>query len=398
MTSRKQHRNPARPGGAPPTRDNRSANRILLALQRVMSRLPGGARRGPPDRILVVRWGNVGDIVVAIPAFHALRRLFPDAHLTLLTTPTTRNAPGARELLVNDRTFDEMIVYYADESSKPSFLYNLWKRLAASEFSLAVCMPNDWTGLHNVSKYILLLGLTGVRRFVGFSLYTHEEFQVRQVEALVNRLRPLGPVAVEPLPWITPRPEARAKATSLLADSDESGPLVVLHCGSKPMISRWRSERFAEVGRRLVQEHGATILLTGSAGEKDLIESVAKAIRNRARSIAGQTSLEEVVAVLERADLVVSNDTGTAHLAYAVGTPLVVVSSARAHRAVWEPYGVDYVLLREELDCHPCERHECPLHAYPRCLDLIPAEKVYQAAASLLQSQIRGTRREELGS
>jgi ADP-heptose:LPS heptosyltransferase len=116
-------------------------NFALRSLCAINAFLPGGVRRTKAERILVYRMGNLGDIVVALPAFHALRRRFPEAHFTLITSPTKRGAPGAQEVLAKDDTFDDMILYYEDESSKPDFLRGLRQRLATAHFDLAVLLP-----------------------------------------------------------------------------------------------------------------------------------------------------------------------------------------------------------------------------------------------------------------
>ena len=368
--------------------NNDTANSLLAGLTALASRLPGGRRASTPRTVLVVRWGNIGDIVVTLPAFHALRRLYPDARLILLTTPTTRGTPGARELLAHDGTFDEMIVYYADESQHPSFLRNLRRKLKGLDIDLAVLFANQRAHFGNVAKYLALLSSVGVRRFAGFSVFSEDDYRVRQIERSMAVVRELGEARIEPAPWLSITETARASVADMVPSSKD-GPLVVMHGGSKPMVNRWKAGNFVEVGRRLVQQYGAHIVLTGSAGEADLVAAIAAGIGERASSLAGRTDVQQLVAVVERADLVVSNNTGTMHLAYALGRPLVCVSGARDRRMVWEPYGTSYVMLREEVECAGCDVDVCPRYEYAKCLDVIDVDRVWDAVVALLATQER---------
>ena len=362
---------------------NQAANRRLSIIEKTVAHLPGGRRNETPANILVIRWGNLGDIIVALPAFHALRRLYPRSRLVLLTTPTQRGAPGAREVLANDPTFDEVITYYADEAGKASFLLGLLRALAAMRIDLAVALANQLSEYPGLAKYLALLGAAGVRRFEGFRLYSDADYEIRQAERLVNVIRPLGDAEVEPLPWLTLDAEAKARARQLLGDTGP-GPVVIMHCGSKPPVNRWRPVRFAELGRMLAEEQGARIVLSGSRGERELAETVALDIGKNVLNLAGMTSLRELFGVVELADLVIANDTGVMHVAYALKRPVVAIFSGRSRPMVWRPFGDSYVALREEIECSPCYSDVCPLYEYPECLDRIGTGAAFRAAVSLL--------------
>ena len=363
---------------------NESVNRLLGCIEQGISVLPWGRRRHPPRTILVIRWGSLGDIIVAIPAFHALRKLYPEARLVLLTTPTSRGVPGADEVLKNDTTFDEIIVYYADESAKPGFLRHLRLRLLALDIDLGVAFINQWGNFGNLAKYQFLLASVGVRRFVGFQLFTSEDYTIRQAERHVNLLRPLGNVAVESPPWLSPCPDNIIRARELIGDTGGQ-PLIIMHCGSKPQVSRWRREWFAETGRRLAATRNALIALTGSQGERELTEDIAHLIGAGARSVAGRTATQDLIALVSLADLVISNNTGVMHVAYALDRPLVAIFGGRDEPMVWMPYGEWNVVLRQDIECSPCgARDLCPLYDYPECLSRITVDRVCEAAEGLL--------------
>ncbi len=364
-------------------RTNKASNALLKMGALAVAASPGGRRPEKTARILIVRLGNIGDIVVALPAFHALRKRFPTAHMTLLTSPTERGAPGARELLAGDPTFNEQIVYYADESSRPGFLRGLRARIRALDIDLAVLLPNHLAAFSSLAKYLALLGTSGVRRVAGCQLVTPTDYTIRQVERLANLLAPLEASDVEPFPWLRAAEEDKARAKTLLGDAGER-LLVGMHCGAKRPANRWPVERFAEVGRRLIEMENACIALTGAAGEAELTSAVARQIGGGCIDLAGKTSILEAAAVAQQCRVFVSNDTGMMHVAYAMGTPVVAVFGGRFFPTIWYPYGEGHTVLREDIECSPCQEDICPLYGEPECLQRIEAREVLDAVRTTL--------------
>lgn len=365
---------------------NRIRNRLLSLGAMLLSMLPGGRRSSTPRNILVLRLGNLGDMIVAMPAFRALRRRFPDARFTLLTSPTRRGMPGAAELLEHDPLFDEIIVYYIDESSRLRFLHGLSRRIAGIKIDMAVAVPNHLTRFSHLAKYELLLAWSGVRRFAGFQMVEPAEYELRQVDRLLNLLSPLGidRAAAIPFPWLTPGPEDDRSAELLLAPG-QGRAFVAMHCGAKRPANRWAPESFIEVGRRLIAEDNACIVLTGSSDEREMTARVAAKLGEHAINLGGQTPIGILEAVLRRCRVALSNDTGVMHVAYAMGTPTVAIFSARFHPNIWYPYGDRQIVLRKRIECELCNKDICPKYAYPKCLELISPDEVLEAVRRFLR-------------
>ncbi len=372
-------RSVARPG----IPSNAAANLLLAAAAKVVAALPFGCRSDPPRHVLVVRLGNVGDIVVAIPAFRAMRALYPEARLTLLTSPTRRGAPGAREVLANDSIFDGMIVYYEDESGHPSFLGTLRRRLRDSAVDLAVVLPNHMTPFASVAKYLALFAASGVRRTAGCRLVRPLDYQRPQVDRLVEIVSTLGAVAVPPFPWLTVS-GADARAAEDMITPANAPVMIGMHVGAQRPSNRWPVERFIALGKLLTANPGRAIVLTGGAGEAGLTAAVARELGERCVDLAGRTTLGQLAAVAARCRVFVSNDTGAMHMAYAVGTPVVVPFGGRFFPHVWYPYGEGHAVLRKQIECSPCFSETCPLYAEPACLARIDATEAAQAVEAIL--------------
>jgi ADP-heptose:LPS heptosyltransferase len=165
------------------------------------------------------------------------------------------------------------------------------------------------------------------------------------------------------------------------------GPLlapgfVAVHPGASVPARRWPAERHAELVHRLV-ESGRRVVVTGGPDERELAAAVAGAPRPGVLNLGGATTMPALAAVFAAADVVVTGNTGPAHLAAAVGTPVAALyaPTVPAHR--WLPWRVPHVLLGDQaIACAGCRARECPVAGHP-CLDRVPAEDVVAAVEAL---------------
>jgi ADP-heptose:LPS heptosyltransferase len=159
-----------------------------------------------------------------------------------------------------------------------------------------------------------------------------------------------------------------------------SGPFVVLHPGTSVPARAWPASRFAEAARRL-GDRGHQVVVTGAPSERTLTAEVAG--ETGAHDLGGCTSLPELAAVLDRADAVVVGNTGPAHLAAAVGTPVVSLFAPTVPAARWAPYRVPVMLLGDQhAVCRDTRVTRCPFEGHP-CLGVVDAEDVVQAVERL---------------
>jgi ADP-heptose:LPS heptosyltransferase len=191
-------------------------------------------------------------------------------------------------------------------------------------------------------------------------------------------------------------PDVRDHAARLLARA--RSPIVGVHASGGRAVKQWPAERFGEVARRLIADRGATIVLTGSAADRPLVDAVKGSLpAGRVIDVAGTLDLPALGAVLERLDLLVTGDTGPMHLAHAVGTPIVAVFGPSAP-ARYAPRGPLDRIIRVDLPCSPCNRVRLPparcTGCTPDCLALLDADSVFTASVSVLD----GAKRERAGS
>jgi ADP-heptose:LPS heptosyltransferase len=159
-----------------------------------------------------------------------------------------------------------------------------------------------------------------------------------------------------------------------------SGRFVVLHPGTSVPARAWPAARFAEAAR-LLTDRGHQVVVTGAPSERRLTAEVAGT--SAAHDLGGRTSLPELAAVLDRADVVVVGNTGPAHLAAAVGTPVVSLFAPTVPAARWAPYRVPLVLLGDQQAvCRDTRVTRCPFQGHP-CLGVVGAEHVVEAVERL---------------
>lgn len=327
--------------------------------------------------ILAPNW--LGDAVMCLPAVAALRAAHPGCAWRVWARPAV--APVFRLARL------ELAV---EELAPPPSL-----RVPGAGADVAVILPNSF--------YSALLALrSGARRRVGYArdrrgwllrpalaapaagtVPGHESFYYLELlrrAGLIAALPPEVPAALR-VP-LHPAPELVAAWRGKLGGR----PAVAMHVGASfGTAKRWLPERFAELAR-ILADRGAVVALVGSRADRD----VAREVRIQAsrsgpiKNFAGETSLEDLVALLAAADLLVANDSGPMHLAGAVGTPVVALFGSTNERETYPltEAGKLHLLKVPGIACSPCKLRECPIDH--RCMTRMTVATVLAAAEEVL--------------
>ena len=288
------------------------------------------------DRILLILVAGIGDFVLATPAIRAIRRGFPEADITLLTTPQTENLARACPYFHDVVTFD-LRRYRPGEQGGG---WGGWRRfrevtteLRRRRFALAVDLYQvvSWTG---AARMALLLLRIGAQRTAGrWSSGRGVIFDVRstdtlhEMEAMLGLAATLGgrPDDTGPTLWIPAASRQTAAEHLRISGIAHASRYMVLHVGSNRPEARLPEDKAAAIGMAIRCATNLPVILIGDKAEAPLTERLAAKIGGGSRSLAGQTDLLELAAILEGAHAAVTMDSGPMHLAAAVGTPLVVL-------------------------------------------------------------------------
>jgi heptosyltransferase-2 len=344
--------------------------------------------RRPIERIVVRGTNWVGDAVMTIPALRQLRRLFPEAHITLATRA------WAEGLFADSDFLDDLQVHEGSGLRSVVHQVRQWRK---RNFDLAIILPNslETALVASLARVPLRIGyatdgrqalLTHPLALPDWRESKHEVFYylkiVAELEWLVKQeqsflaTQPDGSLEVSEARKSTARDFLRARGVG------EGNLLVALCPGSiNSRAKRWPAERYAALADKFIDELGAQVLLVGSNAEAAVSLEVSKQMRNQPLTLTGQTDLAELVATLSLVDLLVTNDTGPAHIASALGRPTLVIFGP-TNPLTTRPFSPLGEIVRKPPDCAPCMLRDCPIDH--RCMTAITPADVFERARKLL--------------
>ena len=148
---------------------------------------------------------------------------------------------------------------------------------------------------------------------------------------------------------------------------------------------RWPVERFAAVAGELQRRYTeALLLLFGSRPDREVTDKIAAALRERVLNLAGETTVREVMALIARCQVFLSNDSGLMHIAGALNVPTVAIFGS-TNPATTSPPGTRNIIIRKPVDCSPCLKTVCPTDF--RCMNLIGVEEVAEAVSGIIENR-----------
>jgi ADP-heptose:LPS heptosyltransferase len=350
------------------------------------------------QHVCVFRALQLGDMLCAVPALRALRAGLPDATIALVGLPWARSFVRRFH-----RYIDEFIEFpghpaMPEQPARTQLWSDFLGGMRARRFDLALQLH----GSGEISNEVV--AAFGAGRCGGFCPVaeaapdpgTFLTWQAREPEILryVRLMRHLGfPDRGAELEWPWLKDDTGDDGAGELPAAAAGESYVCVHPGARLASRRWPVARFAQVADRLAGR-GYAVVVTGSAEEAPLAAELAQRMRAPARDLAGKTSLGGLARLIERARLLVCNDTGVSHVAAAVGTPSVVVCCG-SDPVRWAPLdAVRHRVLHHPIDCRPCLHAVCPIgHA---CALGITAEQVADEAMRSLRHWTRRGAGEEV--
>jgi heptosyltransferase-2 len=258
---------------------------------------------------------------------------------------------------------------------------NLSQSLKERNFDLAVILPRSFR-----SAFHIFLARIPIRigyQSEGRSLFlthgirrTKEILHGHRVHYYRKLIEPLGKTEGVPSPKIFLREEDRRWADGVLKDLgiSEGKPLIGMNPGATYGLAKcWYPDRFGKLGKRLAETWQARILLFGKEEERPIVDEILHYLGTDGIDLTGKTGLLQLAALLERCTLLVANDTGTMHMAAAVGIPVAALFGSTPPLATG-PWGEGHVVVRRDVPCSPCWKRICPKDH--RCMELITVDEV----------------------
>lgn len=353
-------------------------------------------------KILILNFTRLGDLIQTTPLLAGLKERYPGCEITLAANVSfmgiCKNLPNIDRLVV----FDPKQFIHADGGNTSildvyRYLDAFTAQLEAEKYDVMVNLSHsdlsavmgqmlnipEVRGIqsndegHKVitdSWLMYFSGILSFRRFNTFNLVDIYQLGGGVVPASRRLL-----IDAE-----GPEEAGRRLLAELGVGPEET--VIAVQAGASLKERRWPSVKFARSADILVEKWGGRVVLLGAPGERELVEEVAVAMKNPALNLAGKTSLEQLIGVVKRAKVIITNDTATMHIAASVKTPIVALFLVHAFAAETGPYCDRAVILEPIIPCFPClHSSQCPHYA---CLDNVTPDMA-AAAAEIAVSRVR---------
>jgi len=350
-----------------------------------------------PEQIerVVVRGVNwVGDAVMTVPALRELRRVLPHTHITLATRSWAEglfaDADFVDDLLIYDRRPRDfrVIVRQAREWRSRRFdLALLFQNAFEAAFIAAAARVRVRMGYATDGRSALLTNAILLPRWRD---ERHEVFYYLNIVAELEKLLYGASRILEHEPQLAlniseaRKTQAREFLTSQGVRMNRS--LVALCPGStNSRAKRWPAERYAALADRFIAETGANVLLIGSPDEHEVSREVEARMNHHPIMLTGRTDLAQAIAVLSLADVLITNDTGPAHISAALNRPTLVIFGPTDPRTT-RPFSTVAEIVHHPPECAPCMLRDCPIDH--RCMTAISPEEVFSRASAMIKKEV----------
>jgi heptosyltransferase II len=329
-----------------------------------------------PFRILIRASNWLGDSVISTPAVRAIKQGRPDAQVTIATpakfSPLWKLIPEV----------DEIIPLRSN-----SLLATVRSIRRQGNFDVAVLFPNSL-------RVALEVWLSGIPRRVGY----RGHFRAWLLNQTIREPKKSGPPEHQALHYLRIAEQLGASATDnwrdalcrvrVISDGTEAIPPADgrLRLGLCPgaeygAAKQWLPERFAEVAEKIAAQKPVQWILLGTSKDAAVGQTISKALGHNCINQIGQTTLEQLIAELRTCRLLLTNDTGTMHLASLLGVPIIPIFGSTDPRLTG-PLGNHHIILHHQVECSPCFLRECPIDF--RCMKAITVPEVVDTVLSML--------------
>ena len=367
-----------------------------------------------PKRILVIRLDLIGDLVLSLTVVRALKRTYPEAEIDLLALPSSA------KVATSDPDLSQIITYDPNIWRRPKALFQLknWRearalirKLHARHYDLAISVYANWAAV--------LAVLSGARRRTGFQTESFPGFMTdtvpggrpgrwryyassdlkHEVDYCLELAEAAGATLTpqDRIPRLFVDEQTLQDVEQLLRQEGvqlerSDKPLIVCHINSNNGQSkRWPIPYWATLIDRLIRQEDAYVILTGAPADLPQIESILHRMREHAINLAGKTSLTQLAALLQQADLLISGDSGPLHMGVACDTPIIAIYGPTSP-ALTGPVSPDAIVLRSGIWCSPCYNEkdpaDCPFYT-TQCMKNILPGQVFEVAHNKLMGNTR---------
>jgi heptosyltransferase I len=343
--------------------------------------------------ILIVKLSAIGDVIHTLPSLVALRKLYPNAHITWVVEEAAagliKNHPDLNTVLISRRKSWLKGLQNGEIRRPLREIRDFLKELRLRPYDLVI-------DFHGLLKSAIIVLVSGGKRKLGYAslqelsgLFYNEKIPENMNKHAVDRYldfpRYLGAEISKPEFPLPANGVAQAKVQSFLKKYTlENKKFIAINAIAFWETKLWDNEKFARLADLIKTRLGIEVVFTGS--EKESIEKIVKLMKSKAGNLGGKTSLMELAYLYQKALLVITTDSGPMHLAVAAGTPVIALFGPTDPQRTG-PYGKGHTIIRTELPCSPCFLKKCRTK---KCMQDISPEQVFAVVEKKLTGEKDG--------
>ncbi|MEZ4529051.1 MAG: putative lipopolysaccharide heptosyltransferase III [Desulfobacterales bacterium] len=341
-------------------------------------------------KILIIQMRYIGDVILTTPLLRTLKNGLPGVQIHLLVNR------GTQAVLASHPHADRVLVFDYETGGKSlrhvvSFVSMLRKEKYDAVIDLT---GNDRSALFaRLSGARLRIGYAGDSRLRNILAYSTEidvtAGSIHTVDHHLKSAEIFGLPVNDIHPFLAVAPEEAARVRAILAARDlkTDQAFVILHPGARRPYKSWPLDRFALLGDHIIRTFNIPVLLSGSGDDQNLCAQLAEKMKEKSLNLAGQISLADLPALIQKSCCLIGNDSAPIHIATAVNTPVIALFGPTKWE-IWGPRRRQDRIIAAEFPCRPCghSRPACPL-GEKYCMTDIAFETVRAAVSEVLGLQ-----------
>jgi len=339
-------------------------------------------------KVLIIQTAFIGDVILATPLAEAAHQVFPDCAVDFMAIP------AATSLLEKNNFIRRVLIFDKRGAQRgPVALWKLAQALRQERYDLAL-VP------HRSLRSALLVRLARIPERVGFDrsagawlLTRRVPYQQKhEVERNLDLLRVFGDDFATPAPKILWDKSDEQIVEQICPDNQNGKWFCALAPGSVWATKRWPAERFMALAGKLIAETGAFIYLIGGGSDVALCSRIAAAMEKNCITTAGRLTLRQSAALLDRCQILISNDSAPAHLGVATRCKVITLFGPTVPAFGFAPFGEGHVVIEKNLSCRPCSSHggnRCPIGTHV-CMGEISVEEVFASVLKFKNIAVLG--------
>ncbi len=335
------------------------------------------------QRVAIVKLSSIGDVVHALPVSAALKRSFPHLQISWITEER------CAEMVTGNPYLHEVLTIPGKAWRHGAWHPRTWQQVRQTVSVLRSRRFELTIDLQGLLKSAVVAWLTGAPLRIGYhwqregawlfnKVVPKEPTSVHVVQEYLDVARFLG-AETEPVefPLIIPR-EADERVERILLDEGlpASNGFISINPSAGQPFKRWRTERWAEVITYIHERHRLPVVLVGSRADRPLAEDIRARTSAPFVDMVGRTNLKELAAIVRRSLLHLCGDTGSAHIAVALGVPVIGLYGPTNHRRT-SPYGQEHRMITHKDQCPVCNSPN-PRRQHSDCMDMITVDEVVE--------------------